>query len=164
MLSDIALTFTRRSALAALLVLAACGYVPVYGTDGQAAALRNAIGFDVPATEMGFALRKHLQDRLGVTQTVEYQLSVTIDVDEEPAAIAADNSATRQVLRGSATYRLFDLTGDQVTEGQVDTFVGYSTTGTTVATETARADAFERLANGLGDLIVSRLFALRIEG
>ena len=46
-----------------------------------------------------------------------------------------------------------------VTSGTVDSFTGYSATGSTVATRAARADAEERLTTILADQIVTRLIA-----
>ena len=50
-------------------------------------------------------------------------------------------------------------TGVIVTSGKVNNFVGYSATGTTVATLAAEEDAQERLMNILADQIVRRLYA-----
>ena len=43
--------------------------------------------------------------------------------------------------------------------GNVDSFTGYSATGTTVATRAAERDAYERLMTILADQIVTRLEA-----
>ncbi|HCQ58330.1 MAG TPA: hypothetical protein DIU10_10575, partial [Sulfitobacter sp.] len=51
------------------------------------------------------------------------------------------------------------LGGQIVTSGKVESFTGYSATGTTVATRAAELDAQERLMVILADLVVSRLYA-----
>jgi LPS-assembly lipoprotein len=43
--------------------------------------------------------------------------------------------------------------------GQARTFTSYSTTGSTVATQTAQADAEERLSVALADLVVTQLLS-----
>ena len=61
---------------------------------------------------------------------------------------------------GKVTYALRDLTSDEVlTTGTVNSFTGYSTTGSTVATLAAQRSAHERLAVILADQIVTRLIA-----
>ena len=60
---------------------------------------------------------------------------------------------------GSSDYSLRAADGTTITSGSVSGFTGYSTTGTTVATEAAEADAEERLAVLLADQIMARLMA-----
>ena len=43
--------------------------------------------------------------------------------------------------------------------GEADSFTSYSTTDSTVATQTAREDAEERLGRNLADQIVTQIFA-----
>ena len=63
-------------------------------------------------------------------------------------------------LIGQADYTLIDVaSGFAVQSGSVDNFVGYSATGTTVATLATRREAQERLMTILADQIVLRLQA-----
>ncbi len=85
---------------------------------------------------------------------------MTLDITQERVAIAEDGSITRYSLPGAAAYVLRDGAQTVVTQGEVSAFTSYSTTGTTVATRAAEADARARLAVILADLIVTRLLAL----
>ncbi len=150
---------TRRSALVAVLMLAGCGYVPVYGTGGAGNVLRGTIAYQVPETVDGFNLGKRLQDRLGRTGGATYVLAVTLTVTEAAGAIDSTNTSTRISLPGTADWTLTDRQGTIRANGEVSTFTGYSNTGSTVATRTAREDARARLMTSLADLIVTQLFA-----
>ena len=151
---------TRRAILfGGCAALAGCGFAPVYGTGGQAAALRNATVVESEDTVEGYRIRQHLEDRLGIAATARFRLSITVDVTRRAVAVASDNNTTRQRLEGAATYRLINDAGQVVTHGTVSTFTAYSTTGSTVATAAAEEDAQDRLMIALGDLIVTRLIA-----
>lgn len=156
----------RRSFLlgaAALGGLSACGFTPVYGPKGEARGLINAVAVDPPRDREGYVLVRHLEERLGRASAPTYGLSVSIQLDEERMAITKDNVATRFNLLGKATYALRDLsTGEVVTTGIVESFTGYSTTGSTAATQAATRDASERLMAILGDKIITRLISAKL--
>ena len=148
-----------KSALLCL-ALAACGFTPVYGPDGAGTALQNRVLVDPPVDREGFLLVRRLEDRLGRTGDAAYRLSVDLAVTQENRAIDPDGDIRRFHLIGEATYALRDTETDGVLhEGTVDDFVGYSATGTTVATLAARRDAQERLMTILADQIVLQLQA-----
>ena len=68
-----------------------------------------------------------------------------------------------QHLIGAADFTLVEAgTGRTITTGRVEDFVGYSATGTTVATVAAQRDAQERLMTILADQIVLRLQAANL--
>lgn len=140
--------------------LAGCGFTPAYGPKGGAAALQNQILFDEPGTRDGYVLVRHLENRLGRAQAARFGLSVSLTTSEEGLAYTQDAQITRYDLVGKAVYALRDLgTGKVLTSGTVDSFTGYSTTGSTVATLAAEKDARERLMTILADQITTRLLA-----
>ena len=146
---------TRRSLIAAACAaLAGCGFTPAYAPGGAAAALRDRIAVTAPATVTGFALAQRIEDRLG--RGTAYQLRVDIDDRLEPAAITADGDTTRFQIVGIATWQLLDGSSVQA-KGRAEAFASYSATGSTVATQSAEADALDRLATMLADRIVSDL-------
>jgi LPS-assembly lipoprotein len=148
----------RRAALAAMLAAGGCGFTPVYAPGGAALALRNSVDVVASDTPFDYRLRTALEDRLGQTTSPVFTLTVETEVDEIEAAITPDGSITRFNLPGEAAWVLSDaVTGAELATGAVDSFTGYSTTGTTVATRTAEQDALDRLAITLADLIVARL-------
>ncbi|MCO4849205.1 MAG: hypothetical protein KC448_14705 [Yoonia sp.] len=143
--------------MAGLLALAGCGLTPVYGTNGQANVLRDAVSFSLPDTVAGFRLRDRLEERLGRASAPKYALDVQLDQSLTPATITVDGDTTRFNLAGTAAWVLRDAAGSSLTFGEVETFTSYSATGSTVATETAATDAAARLSVALADLVVSRL-------
>ncbi|MEM6758064.1 MAG: LPS assembly lipoprotein LptE [Pseudomonadota bacterium] len=113
---------------------------------------------DPPRDREGFLLVRQLEDRLGRPSAAAYRLAVAIEIGQENRAIDPDGDIRRLHLVGAADYTLLDnVTGATVATGSVDSFVGYSATGTTVATLAARSDAQERLMTILADDIVRRL-------
>ena len=147
----------RKIALIGLIALVGCGFEPVYGTNGKATALRNAVSFSAPDTISGFRLRDRLEDRLGRAITSKFTLTIKIEQSLRPATITTDGDTTRFYLVGSAVWVLRDTLGASLTSGSVETFTSYSATGSTVATEAAAKDADSRLSVALADLIISRL-------
>lgn len=147
----------RRTAIFGLLALGACGFTPVYGPNGSAGVLRDAVRFSAPETVAGFRLRSTLEDRLGRAAVPRFALDVQIDQSLTPATISVDGDMDRFNLVGDATWALTDLSGTVLANGTVDTFTSYSATGSTVATQAAATDAAARLSVTLADLIVARL-------
>lgn len=151
---------TRRLALfGAILGLAGCGFVPAYGPDGAFAGLAGKVEVITPQSIAGYRLGDRLRDRLGSADARSlYRLDVELDIRESGVAVTQEGSVTRFTLVGVATYRLILRDdGGVVTSGATDSFTGYSTTDSTVATENARANAEERLARILADQILTRL-------
>lgn len=148
----------RRTLLLSLAALAGCGFTPVYAPGGAAGALRNAVVIDDPRDAEGFRLVRQLEDRLGLVETPRYRLSASLETEFEQLGITPDEVISRINILGRARYRLIDLaTGETVDAGEVSTFTSYSATGTPFATQTARADALDRLMTALADQIVARL-------
>ncbi|WP_323781209.1 LPS assembly lipoprotein LptE [Thalassovita sp.] len=144
----------------AVAVLTGCGFAPVYGTGGPGNVLLNSIAVAAPQTRDEQILVREIETRLGRPNDTRYTLSYTLNVQEERMAISATNITTRFNLVGHADYALTDTASEMImTQGSVNQFTGYSTTGTTVATLAAERDAHERLAKILADQIVTRLIA-----
>ncbi|MBT8410777.1 MAG: hypothetical protein KJP02_03130 [Octadecabacter sp.] len=146
--------------LLAALPLAACGFQPVYGTNGAASTLRGRVAYRAPDTVEGFRLRARLEDRLGRVEQGDYLLTVQMDIREVALVISSDQDTNRYNLPGKATWALTRAGDDTpVAQGVAETFTAYSAFGTTVATRTAQEDARDRLAIALADLIVTDLMA-----
>lgn len=140
--------------------LTGCGFTPLYGTGGTGTRLRGAVQVTAPQTVEGYRLAHRIEDRLGPATAPRYALAVTLDISSTPVAIDSTDTSTRINLPGTATWTLTDADGAVLGTGTVDSFTGYSTTGTTVATRSAEEDARDRLATVLADLIVTRLLML----
>ena len=144
----------------AALPLAACGFRPAYGPGGAAAGLLNSVTVDAPQDRNGFDIVERLEERLGRTKTPRYTLGYRIETSETGQGITPDDTTTRYAVNGSVAFVLRDAaSGRDLTSGKVSTFTAYSATGTAVSTESARADAYQRLMRLLADQIVTRLLA-----
>jgi LPS-assembly lipoprotein len=150
----------RLFGLTALGALAACGFTPVYGPGGGGTALQNKILVDEPGTREAYLVTREFEQRLGRASDAQYGLSLDITVREEAIAISSDNVTTRYNLIGELTYALRDLGTQQVVNtGKVNSFTGYSASGTSVATQAAERDARARLMQILTDQMITRLVA-----
>lgn len=156
-------SFNRRSFIlmaAGLPLVAGCGFEPVYGPGSAATRLRNAILVDEPSNEDQFELVRQLEHRLGAASNARFGLSVALDIREEGVALTSDNRTTRKEVIGAGTYALRDLASKEVLlSGKVDSFTGYSTTGSTVSELAARRDARRRLMIILADRITTEIIA-----
>lgn len=148
----------RIGALVLILLLTACGFEPAYGPGGTGTALQNRVLVDRPIDREGFLLVRQLEERLGRAADPAFTLSVDLRLAQEDRAIDPDGDIRRYHLIGRATYTLrSSATGDVVRTDTIGNFVGYSATGTTVATLAAKRDAEERLMTILADQIVQQL-------
>lgn len=150
----------RRTFLTAPLALAACGFSPVYGPGGTGNTLQNQILVAEPTNRNAFLLVRRIETRLGRAAAPRFNLSLTLQTRQEGLGIDPDGNIDRFNLIGSAGYALTDAqTGDTLTSGTVNSFTGFSATGSTVETLASERDARERLMVILADQLVARLLA-----
>ncbi len=147
-------------ALAALPVVAACGFTPAFGPGGAAAGLTGRIDFDPPTDRNAYDLVEHLETRLGrgPGDGLGLTLGYRITLEEVGLAITPENATARYNVTGTVAYVLKDREA-ALDAGEVTSFTSYSATSTAVATKAARRDAYLRLMRILGDQIVTRLIA-----
>ena len=151
---------SRRMMLIAPLALFACGFQPVYGPGGNGQLLQNRVLVDPPGSPDSYLLVRELEERLGRTDDAAYSLSMILNISEARVAIDREGDTGRFNRIGIVDYSLRDLgTGQIVTSGKVENFVGYSATGTTVETLAGELDAEKRLMVIIADQIVTRLYA-----
>lgn len=151
----------RRSVilgLGALALLPSCGFTPAYGPEGGAGRLSGAVGLAPPDGRAGYLLNRRLEDRLGRAAPARYMLETEIETGQSDLGTTSTGSTTRYRIVGSVSYRLKEAGGETVlAEDRVESFTGYSATGTSVATLAAERDALERLMTILADRIVDQL-------
>lgn len=145
-----------------LLVLAGCGFQPLYGEGAPAAAMRGRVEVAMLDGAAGFAMRERLTQRLGPPSAATHRLETTLALERTGVALTQENVTTRYDVSGVATYRLVPLAGGPpVTAGTVRTVTGYSVpaeaASSAFASRAAGRDAEERLAVTLADRIVERL-------
>lgn len=140
--------------------LTGCGFQPAFGPGGTANALKDQVYVDSPTDKNAFDLVERLEQRLGRTSAPRYGLAYVIKTEALGVGISPENAITRFNVTGSVSFTLRNhATGETLTSGLVQSFTGYSTTGTTVSTLTAERDASARLMVMLADQIVARLIA-----
>ena len=111
------LKLARRSALMVILLLAGCGFHPLYGSNGSASggSSHDLAMIDVATipNRSGQLLRQSLQQRLygsgDDAPAKQYQLSVSLAVTGEAIGEQADSSVTRLRQFGSANWTLKKL-------------------------------------------------------
>lgn len=154
------MSWSRRSLLAALPSLAACGFEPVYAPGKNGRGVQGRVRVAEPEDADAYLLVRDLEDRLGRTADPAFDLNLALIIEIVPGAYDADREIRRYTVLGSADYVLRDTTTRaKLTSGRVESFTGYSATGSTVATLAAERDARARLMTILADQIASDLIA-----
>jgi len=88
----------------------------------------------------------------------QYGLSYKLSTAAARSAIAPDGRSLRQQVEGTVTFMLRDLTNNAVIYTQNSrAFVGYSTNGSSAATQAAARDAERRLMQQLADEVIRDL-------
>lgn len=152
-------------AVTLVLLLAACGFRPMYGGDAgrDVSATLEGISVAPIPDHLGQIVRHNLEDRLspmGHAGTPQYRLAVSIHLEDEGVGILEDESITRINLRLSADYRLIDLKRrEPVLEGAAQAFSGYDVVRSDYATLIARKDLEASLASQVAAQIHTRLAA-----
>lgn len=155
---------SRRAALGAVLagatLLGGCGFAPAYGPGSAGNKLLGQVLVDAPAGRQTYLLTQQLEGRLGRATAPVYALSVTLENGLEGVGLSATNVTGRVNLTARAQFELREIGGqDALVQGTVESFTGYSTAGTPVATSAAARNAELRLMVILADMIVNRLLA-----
>jgi LPS-assembly lipoprotein len=145
-------------AVALPLVLAACGYTPVYAPTQSGPAIQGRIAFADPSGPDEFLLLQQLERRMGRAASATHQLDYTTSVRSDALAISVAGARTRYNILAQVNYALVEKeSGITVLSGSVQDFASYSAAGTTIATFAAEQDARERLMIALGDQLTNRL-------
>jgi LPS-assembly lipoprotein len=139
--------------------LGACGFTPVYGPDGGGSALQGAVSLPDPKNAAGYHFNLRFEERLGRGGAgAPYTLGLQLQTDEQDMGSTSAGNTTRYRSIGRAFFTLVDTaSGTTLLEGRTNAFTGYSTTGSTVATRAAQADAQRRLMVLLADQVIDDL-------
>lgn len=157
--SETRTTGRRAVLLGALAALAACGFQPVYGPDVGGQQLIGAVVLSDAADPDRHRFNRRFEERMGRPEDEAlYALDVSLDTRKQGLGSTSAGATTRERLLGTARYVLRDAaTGEQVQSGSTNAFTGYSTTGSTPATQAAERDAQERLMVLLADQVIDLL-------
>jgi len=121
--------FVKAAAAALTLVVAGCGFHPLYAPSGHVQAGLSEIFVEVIPGRNGQLFRQSLQERFqGTSESPEqhYVLNVSYALSQEAIGIEADNASTRNRFVGVAnwTLRKPGLLGQQITSGLARTVDG----------------------------------------
>jgi len=161
----------RRSLLraaAALPLLAACGFTPLYAPGAPATRMAGRVEVGIVQGGPGFLLREELTGRLGPPTAPTHRLDIDLRLERTGVALTQQDVTTRYNVVGTASYTLVPLAGGApAASGVVRAITGYSApeakAASAFAVQAAEDDAERRLAIDLADSILQRL-ALSAEG
>ena len=151
-------------AVGAAVLLAGCGFRPLYGSAGPQMAVSTelrSIQIEQLNTLLGVELRNQLIDGLtpdGEPAAARYRLALDLADRRQELGVRIDASATRYNFILSATYSLVELaSGNVVYTGSSASTVAYDVVDSQFATVYSRLDAESRAAQELSDEIRLRL-------
>lgn len=159
---------SRRAilALGGLLMLAGCGFQPVYGTaarGGDGTAGLSQIRINPIADRPGQILRNHLLDLMqpqGLAAKPRYVLDVSLSETRHDLGIQRDATTSLARLMVTAGWRLSDAeTGQKLTEGRSQSMVSYTMARSGFTNVVTEADTRERALKEIADDITTRLAA-----
>lgn len=149
------------------LLLAACGFQPLYGKNGNAGpgvgATLSAVYVEQIPDRVGYELRNDLLDRLDANGNVgeaRYRLKLYLTETEVPVVFQPNTAITRYNYTVTAHYDLVPKEGtDAVKSGDVTAFAAYNVAAAPFlyATVTAQRDAKNRAANEIAERIRTEL-------
>ena len=150
----------RRAFLLAALALAGCGFAPVHGRSSKSLIVRNAVLVQAPKNRAEFELVRNLDILLGPATAKQYDLRYKLSVEEQVIVVSAAQEINRFSLVGVLNFSLEDADGVVFLSKTAKSFTGYSATGTTVATERSKRDAYDRLMVILAKQVSHHLWAV----
>lgn len=161
------MSWSRAFALAAALLLAGCGFTPVYGERGELprGAQTQLANVQVTPIEerVGQMLRNVLLDQMnpgGMPAKPLYRLSVNLVERTQELSVQKTQFATRANLDLQATYVLTRAAdGKRVYSGNSTMTASYDIVDQPYATLAAEADARARAVRELGEDITQRVAA-----
>jgi LPS-assembly lipoprotein len=140
--------------IAGCLLLAGCGFHPMYGRS-LAPALAS-IYVEPIAERDGYELRNSLIDSLqsdGDKAGKLYNLKVTLNESSQGIALQNDATITRYNNRLEARYVLSDMQGHELTSGTQTELSAYNVVQSPYATLTAQMDSSKRAAQDVAERI-----------
>jgi LPS-assembly lipoprotein len=144
----------KLSALAGCVLLAGCGFHPMYGS-ALAPQLSSIYVEPIPERD-GYELRNTLIDLLrsdGVAEGKAYRLKVTLNESQQGIALQNDATITRYNNTLDARYTLTDARGDVLTSGSQTELSAYNVVQSPYATLVAEQDSSKRAAQDMAERI-----------
>ena len=151
----------RAAILAAALLLAGCGFHPLYGgMNGQMAATLSTIYVEPIPDKIGYELRNKMIDLLdgpGTTAGAAYRLKLELKQTTQGNALQNDATITRYNDTLRVSFTLTDIAGKVVTKGVETGLSAYnvlpSAPNANYGTLAAQQDADRRAAEDIAERI-----------
>lgn len=144
-----------------LMVLAGCGYRPLYGARDQGANVESELGairVENESSRLGQLVRNELISRMGPGGASTYDLKLDVDDSTSTVITYPGQQAARRAVELTVGYRLYGSDRRKaLTEGTVKSKVPYDITNQPFADRQADADATERAAIEAAGEIRTRL-------
>ncbi len=142
------------AAAAASLLLAGCGFTPMYGDAGGSPAL-SRIAVSAQDDRLGYRLREQLEDALGWDRGAAplYRLTTRTEQSRRPLGRRIDDTATRYELTVRAAWTLTPSAGGAVLSGVETSTSTYAAADQPYAAIAAQQDGEDRAAAELARLI-----------
>ena len=139
---------------AAALLLAACGFTPLYGDAGGSPAL-SRIAVTAQDDRLGYRLREQLEDALGWDRgsTPLYRLTTEVEQSRRPLGRRIDDTATRYELTVRAAWTLTPTSDGTALTGVETSTSTYAAADQPYAAIAAQQDGEDRAAAELARLI-----------
>jgi len=147
-------------------VLAACGFQPLYGDAGAGNNIGNTLStvyVEQISDRVGYELRNDLLDRLDATgnpSTSRFRLKLFLTEKEDPIVFQPNTNITRYNYTLTAHYDLMPTAGTEtVKSGDVTAFAAYNVAASPFlySTVAAQRDAKNRAANEIAERIKTEL-------
>lgn len=151
-----------------LVLLGACGFRPLYGTDGVSSGVAGqlaSVAIPEPKTRLDQLVRNELLSTMRPAGTAEpdrYRLEITTVASEDRSIEDSNDSrsARRLTVRVTASFQLKDMNGGAVVyKGKTFSNVSYDEVGQSFANLQARTNAIERGAREIAIDIRTRVAA-----
>ena len=144
----------RRSAILACLLLAGCGFRPLYA-HRTAPQLASVYVEPIPERD-GYEMRNQLIDLFnsdGQEAGKRYRLTVTLNEASQGIALQNDATITRYNQTLDAKFTLSDAQGNTLYQGAQSELTAYNVVQSPYATLAAQQDASKRAAQDLAERI-----------
>ena len=152
----------RRGLVAiAGLMLAGCGFTPMYGDAGGGAGL-SRIAVTTQDDRLGYRVREQLEDALGhdASQAPLWRLQTVVEQSRRPLGRRIDDTATRYELTVRGAWTLTPAAGGLPLSGVETVTTTYAAADQPYAAIAAQQDGEERAAAELARMI--RLDLMRV--
>lgn len=163
----------KRIAPLAFLLLAACGFQPIYSSHDHSAPVADEmaqVAIDNIPDRTGQMLRNNLIDRMygtsGRPRRPLYHLGVELRTTIEDLGIQADATSTRTLLNTYGTYALTDRDGNELIRGTAHSVASYNKLSDQYGSLASKENAIDRTINEVSEQITNRVslyFAERAE-